>query len=81
MKKECRVVVHRNYAEGTDAYAFWSEADAKQSIQEDVKTVAADLEQQGYKPVRVLERLDSSEVYVADGDIYYEWQIVPTTIR
>lgn len=28
---ECFVVVHRNYAEGTDAYAFWTEKWAKRA--------------------------------------------------
>ena len=29
--KPCVIVVHRNYAEGEDAYAFWSEDDARKA--------------------------------------------------
>ena len=48
--KDCFIVVHRNFAEGADAYAYWSEDDAKKSINEDVATVVKSLTEEGYEP-------------------------------
>lgn len=78
--KECFVVVHRNYSEGTDAYAFFNEEDAKKCVHEDVNTEVISLKEEGYEPV-VLDRFGSKEIYVPDSDIYYEWEILNTTIR
>ena len=79
--KECFIVVHSNYDEGMTAYAFWKEDEAKKSVNEDVDTVVKDLTEQGYNPTVLRRNLDSVEVYVADSDIYYEWNIIITEIR
>lgn len=79
---KCFVVVHRNYADGVDATAFWTEADANAAVKDDVEMVVANLKEQGYGDrTRILEgAAGSREVYVADLDIYYEWEIIPTVI-
>lgn len=77
---ECFIVVHRNYAEGTDAYAFWSEKDAEKSVNADVDTEFTSLSLEGYNPA-VLRRPSGATVYVNDTDIYYEWEILKTTIE
>lgn len=77
---ECFVVVHRNYAEGTDAYAFWSERGAEKSVNADADTEFTSLSLEGYNPA-VLRRPSGATVYVNDTDIYYEWEILKTTIE
>ena len=79
--KECFIVVHSNYDEGMTAYAFWKEDEAKKSVNEDVKTVVKDLTEQGYNPTVLRRGCDSVEVYVADSDIYYEWNIIISEIQ
>ncbi|NBJ88121.1 hypothetical protein [Acutalibacter sp. 1XD8-36] len=79
--KDCFIVVHRNFAEGADAYAYWSEDDAKKSINEDVATVVKSLTEEGYEPTTLRDACDGVDVYVADSDIYYEWNIFRSSIR
>ncbi len=79
--KECYIVLHRNYADGSDAYGFWNEDEAKKSVNEDVDTVVKSLTEEGYNPTVLRCADDSVEVYVADSGIYYEWSITPSTIR
>lgn len=81
-RKECYIVVHRNYADGTDAYAFQTEEKAEASIRQDVDAVTAELEEQGYSPRCLLNPLGGeASVYVPDSDIYYEWQAVPSHVE
>lgn len=74
-------MIHRNYAEGSDSYAFWNEDDARKSVNEDVDTVVKSLVEEGYEPTVLRNGLDSVEVYAADSNIYYEWEIVISDIR
>lgn len=83
MKAACFIVVHRNYADGVDAYAFWNEEDARKSISEDIDVTVKSLKESGYE-VKLLERLDEWdewEVSVPDTDIYYEWSVGQSTIE
>lgn len=79
---KCFVVVHRNYADGVDATAFWTEADANAAVKDDVEMVVANLKEQGYGDrTRILgKERRVAAVYVADRNIYYEWEIIPTVI-
>ena len=80
--KECFIVVHSNYDEGMTAYAFWKEDEAKKSVNEDVETVVKDLTEQGYKPTVLWhDRGSSVEIYAADKNIYYEWNIIISDIQ
>lgn len=76
----CTIVVHRNYADGVDAYAFYHEDDAMRSVDEDVRTVERDLAEQGYESKTIRRGEGDVEIYAADGDIYYEWSVIPSEI-
>lgn len=78
---ECYIVVHSNYAEGVDTYAFATMERAKKSIDADVETVMANLRMEGYQPVIKERSEDSAEIYVPDSDIYYEWNIVQSHLE
>ena len=78
---ECFVVVHRNYAEGLDAYVFRNEDEVKKSVNEDVGTVVKSLTEEGYKPTVLRDACDGVEVYIADSSIYYEWNIITSSVR
>lgn len=78
-RKEIAVVMHANYADGADVSAFWSKVLAEEYVEEDTSAVLKELERQGYQPKTVRQE-DRVEIYAADGNIYYEWQIEPTTI-
>lgn len=78
---KCSIVVHRNYAEGTDACAFWDEKDARKSVKEDVDTEVKSLIEEGYEPTTLWHNQNSVEVFVTDSDIYYEWEIIGSQIR
>lgn len=79
-KQEIIVVIHSNYAEGRDAYAFWDKKTAQKSVDADVKTEVKNLTEEGRVPV-TLYNLNNVTVYVPDTDIYYEWEIINTTIE
>lgn len=81
MSKGCYIVLHQNYAEGGDAYAFYSKEQAKKELEADVRLTVQNLEQDGYSPVWLTDACDGHEVYVPDTDIYYEWSIIPSTIE
>ena len=77
---KCYIVVHRNYADGTDAYAFHSEEKARESVKQDVETEMKSLRARGYDPVDMWDALGNPEIFVRDTDIYYEWMIFESTI-
>lgn len=77
----CFIVIHRNYADGTDAYAFWNEANARKSVSDDINITVKSLKDGGYKDVKVLEWTDEWAVYVPDTDIYYEWSVGKSSIE
>lgn len=79
--KECFIVVHRNYAEGLDAYAFRSEDVARKSVRQDVETEMKSLTEEGYEPTVSWQDDDNVEIKAADGDIYYEWSIIQSDIQ
>lgn len=78
--EECYIVVHRNYADGCMAHAFRNEEDARKDVEDDKRDTVKSLIEQGYTP-RVTDGQDSSEVYVPDSGIYYEWEIIGSSIQ
>lgn len=46
-------------------------------IKEDMNSVFKMLKEDGYEPT--IDRMNS--VYVADSDIYYEWEVFETELR
>lgn len=83
MKVEvCFIVVHRNYAEGVDAYAFYDKTDAETAVSEEVATEVRSLKEQGYELIAMTKNATGgAEVYVPDTNIYYEWEIIVSGIR
>ena len=77
---KCYIVVHRNYADGTDAYAFHSEEKARESVKQDFETEMQNLRSQGYDPVDMWDTFGNPEIFVRDTDIYYEWTIFESAI-
>ena len=62
MKKDCFIVVHKNY-EGDDyACAFFEEACAQKAIEEDVETVKKNLDEQGYTHSEARDVFGKAEV-------------------
>ncbi len=78
---ECFIVVHRNYAEGMDAYGFLNEDAAKKSVNDDVDTVVKSLVEEGYEPTVLRYTPDNVKVYAADKNIYYEWNIIISNVQ
>lgn len=80
MESKCYVVNHRCYSGDNYSVVYWKEEHAKECIQNDLKIIEKEM-QIGMYDYDVLDRLDSIELYVVDSDIYYEWEIVETTIE
>lgn len=80
-QEKCFAVLHTNYADGSDVTAYRSESDAKAAVVEEKNSVIAGLREQGYEPITLRDGCDNPEMYVSDGNIYYEWKIIETTIR
>ena len=77
----CFMVIDSSYDVGLNVYAFWNREDAEKSVREDAQTVMADLEEQGYERIEVLEGMGSTTIYVPDTGISYEWEIRESEIR
>lgn len=80
-KQQCYIVIHRNYAEGDDAHAFFSRETARADVKADVEGVESMLQEQGYETRTCWYGKDGVEVYTPDRNIYYEWFIVLSTIE
>lgn len=57
------------------------EAEAKAAVEAELRSAIASLKKQGYIPTLFRDRVNHSELYVMDAGIWYEWQVVKTTIR
>lgn len=79
--RECAILVHRNYAEGLAAAAYFSEEDARREMTEAVDSVIGTLNEEGYSPKITENGWDNIEVSAAGGNIYYEWSIILSEIR
>lgn len=79
--RECTILVHRNYAEGLTATAYFNEEDARREMTEAVDSIISTLNEEGYSPKITENGWDNIEVSAADGNIYYEWSIILSEIR
>ena len=79
--RECTILVHRNYAEGMTASAYYSEEDARGRMTEDIESVIEKLRDEGYSPQTVENGWDHVEISAADENIYYEWNIIIAEIQ
>lgn len=73
------IVVSQSYSEETTACAFWERESAEKCVIQDLETVIKELAKQGTPPT-VLRCTDSVEMYVADRNIYYRWEIIPSSV-
>lgn len=74
------IVVSQSYSEGTTACAFWERESAEKYVNQDLEMVIKELTEQGYTSHTILRCTDSIEVYVADSNIYYQWEIIPSSV-
>ena len=79
--KECYIIIHSNYAEGSDAYAFANMESARRSMKADVDVELRNLTDAGYRDIVKEESEDEASVYVRGLDIYYEWSIIPSHLE
>lgn len=79
--RECTILVHRNYAEGLTATAYFNEEDARREMTEAVDSIISTLNEEGYSPKITENGWDNIEVSAAGGNIYYEWSIILSEIR
>lgn len=79
--KECYIIIHSNYAEGSDAYAFANMESARRSMKADVDVELRNLTDAGYRDIVKEESEDEAYVYVRGLDIYYEWSIIPSHLE
>lgn len=79
--RECAILVHRNYAEGLTATAYFNEEDARKEMNEAADSFINGLKKEGYSPKIIENGRDNIEVSAADGNIYYEWSIILSEIR
>lgn len=80
-REKCFIVMHRNYAEGTDACAYRTEEDARKAVEEEAEAVAESLFQEGREPKVSRDAFQCTTIYVGGSDIYYEWEIIETYIE
>lgn len=81
MQQSCYMVLYQSYAEGKDANAYWYEEAALEAVKNEVEVKEAVLRDEGYEPEVLSRGEDHFEVYVPGGDIYYEWDIILSTIE
>lgn len=79
--RECTILVHRNYAKGLTAAAYFNEEDARREMNEAVDSIISTLNEEGYSLKITENGWDNIEVSAAGGNIYYEWSIILSEIR
>lgn len=80
-EQDCYIVLHRNYADGSYARAYWSADAAYKAVEDECQRISVMLQDTHYE-CRILKiGNDHTEVYAPDRDIYYEWDVVFSTIE
>ena len=69
-------VYTHGYSEESAIEVYTSKEKMLKDIEADMKYVADTLKEDGYEPI-----IDGYNVYVADGNIYYEWEIYESELR
>lgn len=77
----CYIIRCDNYADGKDAVVYRTEPAARTAMNADIEATIHELEEQGYKPVKAIHSEYAVDVYVPDSDIYYEWELISSTIK
>ena len=76
---KCYVMSCRCYSGDNSVSVFLDEHDAYKAMIEDMEVEIKNLQNSGYEFTSA-ENDDSAELYVPDSDIYFEWDIVETTL-
>lgn len=69
-------VYTHDYSGESAIEVYASEEKMLKDIESDMKFVVNVLKEDGYEPI-----IDGYDVYVADGNIYYEWEIYESELR
>lgn len=79
-EKKCYVLTCNCYSGDDSVSVYWNENDAYKAMIEELEVEITNLQNSGYK-FESAENDISAELYVADTDIYFDWNIAETTIR
>ena len=77
---KCYVLTCNCYSGDNSVSVFWSEDNAYKAMIDEIGVESINLENSGYNFI-VMENDASAEIFVADSDIYFEWNIIESTIR
>ena len=77
---KCYVLICNCYSGEDSVSVFWNEHDAYKAMIKELEVKITNLQNSGYVFCSA-EDCDSAELHVPNSDIYYEWDIVETTIR
>ena len=79
-KKKCYALMCETYS-GSDVSIYWDEHAAFKAMLADLETEIANLQRMGNTKFESAENDHNALLYVPGTDIYYEWDIVETTIE
>lgn len=77
---ECYVLICNCYSGDDSVSVYWNEDDAYKAMIDELGVEIINLENSGYN-FRSTENDVCAELYVPGSDIYFDWNIVKTTIR
>ena len=79
-EKKCYVLTCNCYSGDDSVSVYWDEADAYKAMIEELEVEITNLQNSGCE-FESAENDISAELYVPNSDIYFDWNIVETTIR
>lgn len=77
---KCYVLTCNCYSGDDSVSVYWNEDDACKAMINELGVEVINLENSGYN-FTITEDDISAELYVPDSDIYFDWNIVESTIR
>ena len=79
-KKKCYALMCETHS-GSDIAIYWDKYTAFKAMIRDLETEITNLQRMGEKGFESAENDHNALLYVPGTDIYYEWDIVETTIE
>lgn len=77
---KCYVLTCNCYSGDNSVSVYWNEDDAYKAMIDELGVEIINLENGGYN-FTITENDISAELYVPDSDIYFDWDIIESTIR
>lgn len=77
----CYVLSCNCYSGDDSAFVYWDEHTAFKAMLAELETEITNLQRMGYTEFESAENDHNALLYVPGTDIYYEWDIVETTIE